>query len=123
MIPFAGNPLDRASERRTDSNWIESRWRDPSSLVLPMRRLEPLLLGPEQASPPIALGLIGTSVVNSLAEGGAPRIFLGLDGNTAIFALDVSEAGDELLAGLGYFRDARMAASVVSFKDAAIIAQ
>ncbi len=56
MIPFSGNPLNRASEKRTDSNWIESKRRDPSSLVLPMRRLEPFLLGAEQSSPPIELG-------------------------------------------------------------------
>ena len=44
-----------------------------------------------------------------------------------MFALDVSEAGDPAkrgpLAGLGYFREARTAAQMVSIKDAAIIAQ
>ena len=24
MIPFTGNPLDRASEKRTDAAWIEA---------------------------------------------------------------------------------------------------
>ena len=45
----------------------------------------------------------------------------------AVFALDVSHAADpanqEPLAGFGNFRDARMAAQVVSIKDAALIAQ
>jgi NAD+ diphosphatase len=123
MIPFAGSPLNRASEKRTDSTWIESKWRDPSSLVLPIRRLEPFLLGPEKSEPPIQLGLISPAVVDSLANGDAPRIFLGLDGDRAIFALDVSDADETLLAGLGYFRDARMAGSMVSIGDAAIIAQ
>ncbi len=54
-------------------------------------------------------------------------IFLGLDGERAVFALDVSAAADpaniEPLAGLGYFRDARVAGSMVSIKDSAIIAQ
>ena len=48
-------------------------------------------------------------------------IFLGLDGERAVFALDVSAAGDPAnigaLAGLGYFRDARVAGSMVSIKD------
>jgi len=123
MIPFAGNPLDRASEKRTDSNWIESRWRDPSSLVLPMRRLEPFLLGPEKSTTPLQLGLIKPAVVEALADKEAARIFLGLDGDAAVFAIDVPEAAEQALAGLGYFRDARMAASMVPLRDAAIIAQ
>jgi NAD+ diphosphatase len=127
MIPFAGSPLDRASEKRTDSNWIESKRRDPSSLVLPMWRLEPFMLGSEKSEPPVELGLVETGIVDSLIDGGALCIFLGLDGDRAVFALDVSEAADPAnvgpLAGLGYFRDARVAASMVALKDAAIIAQ
>ena len=127
MIPFTGNPLNRASEKRTDQNWIESKRHDPSSLVLPMWRLEPFLLGPEKADPPLELGLVRPEVADSLAGAAAPCVFLGLDDDRAVFALDVSEAGNPAkggpLAGLGYFRDARMAASMVSFKDAAIIGQ
>ncbi|HYL59048.1 MAG TPA: NAD(+) diphosphatase [Candidatus Acidoferrales bacterium] len=127
MIPFAGNPLNRASEKRTDIDWIESKRRDPSSLLLPMWRLEPFLLGPEKSGPPIALGLLRPGIADPLAGAGASCIFLGLDGDTAVFALDISEATDPAnvgpLAGLGYFRDARMAASIVSIKDAAIIGQ
>jgi NAD+ diphosphatase len=127
MIPFAGSPLDRASEKRTDSNWIESKRRDPSSLVLPMWRLEPFLLGSEKSGPPIELGLVQARLADSFVDAGAVCIFLGLDGDRAVFAIDVSEATDPAnvgpLAGLGYFRDARVAASMVSLKDAAIIAQ
>jgi len=127
MIPFSGNPLNRASEKRTDSNWIESKRRDPSSLVLPMRRLEPFLLGSEKSSPPIELGLIRAEIADSLAGADAICIFLGLEGDRAIFALDVPEESDPAkggpLAGRGYFRDARMAASMVSIEHAALIAQ
>ena len=127
MIPFAGNPLNRASEKRTDSDWIESKRRDPSSLVLPIWRLEPFLLGPEKSPPPSELGLLRPGIADSLAGEGAPCIFLGLDGDRAVFALDVSEAGDPAnegpLAGLGHFRDARTAAQMVSIEHAAIIAQ
>jgi NAD+ diphosphatase len=127
MIPFAGSPLDRASEKRTDSNWIEAKRRDPSSLVLPMWRLEPFLLGSEKSGPPVELGLVRAGIVESLVNGDALCIFLGLDGDRAVFALDVSDAADPAnvgpLAGLGYFRDARVAGSMVSIKDSAIIAQ
>ncbi len=127
MIPFAGSPLNRASEKRTDSNWIESRRRDPSSIVLPIWRLEPFILGSEKSEPPVELGLVRAGIVDSFTEAGALCIFLGLDGERAVFALDVPGADDPAtagpLAGLGYFRDARVAASIVSLKDAAIIAQ
>ncbi len=127
MIPFAGSPLNRASERRTDLKWIESKRRDPSSLLLPVWRQQPFLLGPEKSEPPIKLGLVPPGIADSLAGSDAPCIFLGLDGETAVFALDISEADDPQnvgpLAGLGYFRDARMAGSIVSIKDSAIIAQ
>jgi len=127
MIPFAGSPLNRASEKRIDSDWIEAKRRDPSSLVLPMWRLEPFLLGPEKFVPPIELGLIRPGIVDPLASAGAPYIFLGLDGARAVFALDVTEARDPAnvgpLAGLGYFVDARTAGQLVSIEDAAIIGQ
>lgn len=127
MIPFTGNPLNRASEKRTDADWIASKRRDRSSLVLPIWRLEPFLLGPEKSDPPIELGLLQPGIADSLASSEAPCIFLGLDGDRAIFALDVSEAGEPAqvgpIAGLGHFRDARTAAQMVAIKDAAIIGQ
>ena len=126
MIPLSGSPLNRASEKRTDQNWIESKRHDPSSLVLPMRRLEPFLLGAEKSDSPVELGLLRTEIADSLASHDALCIFLGLDGDTAVFALDVSEADDAQigrLTGLGYFRDARVAAQIVSLEHAAIIAQ
>jgi NAD+ diphosphatase len=127
MIPFTGNPLNRASEKRIDQDWIESKRRDPSSLILPMWRLQPFLVGPEKSDPPLELGLFQPGLADSLAGAEAPCIFLGLDGERAIFALDVTEARDPdqngPLAGRGRFQDARNAAQMVSHKDAAIIGQ
>ncbi|HTT76955.1 MAG TPA: NAD(+) diphosphatase [Candidatus Binataceae bacterium] len=127
MIPFAGNPLNRASVKRTDADWIESKRHDPSSLILPLWRLEPLLLQANMTTGMPELGLVRPEVVDALAESEAACIFLGLDGDKAVFALDVSAAGDAAnrtpLAEIGYFQDARTAAQTVSIKDAAIIAQ
>jgi len=127
MIPFAGSPLNRASEKRTNPDWIEAKLRDPSSLVFPLWRLEPFLLGSQKPAAPARLGLLPPGIADPLANEDAPCIFLGLDAETALFALDVSAAtnpGDHgPLAGLGYFCDARTAAQIVSIKDAAIIAQ
>jgi NAD+ diphosphatase len=127
MIPFAGNPLNRVSERRTDAKWIESRLHDSSSLLFPMWKLQPFLLGREDAKPPFELGLVKPPVADSIAGGDAIRIFLGLDGDRALFALEIPDAKDPTkdgpLAEMGFFRDARAAGQMVSIRDTAIIAQ
>jgi NAD+ diphosphatase len=127
MIPFAGNPLDRASEKRTDKEWVDARRHDSSSLILPMWRLQPFILGAEKAQPPVELGLLRPGLADSLAAADAPCIFLGLEGNNAMFALDISAARDPVsegpIAGLGHFRDARLGASTLPIKDAAIMGQ
>ncbi len=127
MIPFSGNPLNRASEKRTDSNWIEAKRRDPSSLFFPMWRLEPFLHGAEGTPPPMGLGMIPPEMADSIVRDDTICIFLGLDGDKAIFAVDVSSAENPAnggpLKGLGHFRDARAAGQMVSIRDAGIIAQ
>src|SRR5204863_3765068 len=67
MIPFAGNPLNRASEKRTDADWIAARRRDPNSYILPMWRLQPFIIGPEKAPAPVELGLLKPGLADSLA--------------------------------------------------------
>lgn len=121
MIPFTGSPLDRASEKRTDTAWLEARRRDPSSLVMPMWRLQPFLVGPSE------LGLLRPGLCESLAAPDAPCIFLGLEGERAHFALDISAAGDPAaegpLAGLGRFSEARAAAMALPPRDVAMMGQ
>jgi NAD+ diphosphatase len=127
MIPFSGNPLDRASEKRTDADWIAAKRRDASSFILPMWRLQPFILGSEKAAPPVELGLLHPGLCDSLAAQDAPCVFLGLEGNKAMFALDISAARDPVsegpIAGLGHFRDARAAGATLPMKDAAIMGQ
>src|SRR5262249_20575817 len=113
MIPFSGNPLDRASAKRTDRDWIEERRHAPSSLILPLWRLQPFILGSEKAQPPVELGLLRPGLAEPLAAPDAPWLFLGLEGDSAMFAIDISAAEDPTsegpIAGLGHFRDARVA--------------
>jgi NAD+ diphosphatase len=127
MIPFSGNPLNRVSEKRTDTAWVAAKRRDPSSLIFPMWRLQPFILGTEKAAPPLEIGLVRPEIADELGLDDAISVFLGLDGERGMFALDISEISNPTrtgpLAGLGHFRDARTAGSMVSIKDAAIIAQ
>jgi NAD+ diphosphatase len=127
MIPFAGNPLDRASDRRTDADFIAAKRRDPSSLVMPMWRLQPFLLGAERSQGPVEAGFLKPGLADPLAATDAPCIFLGLEDGRAYFALDISAASDPVnegpLAGLGHFRDMRTAGSLLPPRDVAILGQ
>ncbi|HEY2032577.1 MAG TPA: NAD(+) diphosphatase [Rhizomicrobium sp.] len=127
MIPFCGNPLNRASEKRTDAEWIAAKMRDPTSFILPMWKLQPFLIGPEKG--PFETGFLKPGLCESLAAPGAPCILLGLEGERALFALDISAARDPAnqgpLAGLGQFREMRMTAMSAGLpeKDIAILGQ
>ena len=129
MIPFSGNPLDRASEKRTDTEWLAAMRRDAASLILPMWRLQPFLLGPENAKGPLEIGFLRPGLAESLAAPDAPFILLGLENGRAHFALDISAARDPAnegpLAGLGHFREMRAAAMSggLSDKDIALCGQ
>jgi len=40
---FAGNPLDRASERRVDAAWLKNRLDDPETLAVALWNGKPLV--------------------------------------------------------------------------------
>jgi NAD+ diphosphatase len=127
MIPFSGNPLNRASEKRPDSDWVAAKRRDPSSLILPLWRLQPFLLGSEKSRGPLEAGFLMPGLAEQLAAEDAPWVMLGLEGERALFALDISAARDPAnegpLVGLGHFRDMRAAAMLLPEKDTAILGQ
>ncbi|HEY2444539.1 MAG TPA: NAD(+) diphosphatase [Rhizomicrobium sp.] len=125
MMPFAGNRLDRASDRRADAAWIAARRTDASSIVHPMWKLQPFVVGHEEG--PLEAAFFRPGFCESLVPPEACCVFLGLDGERAMFALDISAASDPEregpLAGLGRFRDLRSAASLLPAADAAILGQ
>jgi NAD+ diphosphatase len=128
MIPFCGNPLNRASEKRPDAQWVAAKRNDPSSFILPMWKLQPFIIGPEKTRTPLEAGFLRPGLAESLMAPDAPVILLGLDGDTAYFAIDISDARDPAnegpLAGLGHFRDLRAAAmSGLVDRDIAILGQ
>ncbi len=123
-ITFAGNPLDRASEKRKDEDWLAAQWRSPDSLILPLWRTRPFVI--EQDGKMI-LGLMRPGLTDALAASAPPPVFLGLEGDSAVFAVDLSDGPDPAkggpLAGLGRFQDLRAAAMSLSAADSAIAAQ
>src|SRR5688572_15793413 len=85
---FGGNPLDRASERRGNDEWIAALLGDPETRVLALRDLKPFTRG--TATP--ALDWQPVAPWRDQIETGAPLIFLGLGEGRAHFAIDATGA-------------------------------
>lgn len=120
---FAGNPLDRASERRRDAAWVASLLGDPAARILPLRDLRPLTRNGGTAgdgAPALDWQAIGPW--RGTIERGATLIFLGLGGDGPRFAIDASGA-DPALAASGEAFDARTLAPLLPGGEAAILAE
>src|ERR1051326_2961864 len=85
---FAANPLDRASERRRDSEWVRSLFEDPAARILPLDDLRPLTRGTDK----LALDWQPVGPWRELIEHGATLVFLGLGDGRPYFAVDASGA-------------------------------
>jgi NAD+ diphosphatase len=116
MLPFCGNPLNRRSEKRPDTAWIAEKWRE--GRVLPLWNLQVLVRGE---------GVLGAAFIPPVlgSELAGDPVFLGMDGETALFALDVSavENASEVLKEYGEFRELRGASPFLRKKDLAILSQ
>ncbi len=120
---YTGSPLDRAGHRRDDEAWIAARLLDPASLLVPVWRSQTLFQGLDNARPE-AVFLTG-GAASSLRMAGGPWAFLGLMGEQAVFAVDVSSVEDPLpllSETIGRFEDLRMIPAGLPDKDAAILA-
>ena len=115
---FAGNPLDRASERRRDTEWIRSLLDDPAARLLPLSDLRPLTRG--SVSP--VLDWQPAAPWRELIERGATLVFLGLDDKRPYFAVDASGA-DIAPAENSEPLDARTLAPLLPTGEAAILAE
>jgi NAD+ diphosphatase len=120
---FAGNPLDRASYRRVDPDWIAARLADPDTLALALWNGKPLVEMDKASKAQIAY--IRADLARELAGGDERLLFMGLWKTTAVFALDLESLADPAdgpLEGLGRFEDLRAIALDLPAADAAILA-
>src|SRR6266446_3885834 len=77
---FGGNPLDRASERRDDGQWIATLLGDPQTRLLPLRDLKPFT----RSTTVPALDWQPVAQWRDQIDGGAALIFLGLGDGRAL---------------------------------------
>jgi NAD+ diphosphatase len=110
---YTGGRLDRAGHLRHDDAWIAAAWDDPASRFTLYWRGKALSTG--DAAPRAAL------VPRPGLE--APWVFLGLQDEAPLFAMDVSalEEDDAQLLG-GVFSDLRSLGALLPADDATILA-
>ena len=119
---FAGNPLDRVSDKRSDPAWIAEQLAAPPSLAVALWNGKPLVEDAKAGG--VQIAYLSANMAREL--GGAENLlFLGLWQETAVFAVDLesdSDPADAALEGLGRFEDLRMIALTLPGADAAILA-
>lgn len=92
--------LDRASERRLDSDWIEGKRKDARYLLFADDKLLFQIDGDNGPDP-----VFGTDDTARLRADQSRSIFLGLDGDTAMFAAPVPDTAAEEQPGEAYLGD------------------
>ncbi|MEV4387095.1 NAD(+) diphosphatase [Micromonospora sp. NPDC049580] len=83
VLAYGGGWLERAGALRTDAARLDALLTDPTTVVLPLWRDRCLVDGVG----PVRLTAERASLVRSAA---AETVFLGLDGDVAVFAVDLS---------------------------------
>ncbi|MBI2260318.1 MAG: NAD(+) diphosphatase [Caulobacterales bacterium] len=114
---FAGNPLDRAGDRRNDPDWLAEQGADPEALALVLWEGRPLLEA--EGEPRLAW----LPMMHARALAPDRELFLGLWKGAPVFAVEVEGSVDPTagpLRGLGVFHEMREAAALLPGPDAAM---
>ena len=119
---YAGLALDRAAYRRRDPAWIAERLADPETMLIPVWRSLSLVLTGDQ---PEGVALHRAEATLLLGLGREPTL-LGMAGERAVFALDLSHLDDPIaaagLAGRGEFLDLRQVGPLIERGQGSLLA-
>ena len=119
-LAYSGGYLDRASYRRSGPGWVAALLDSPRARLIPVWRDHCLVSG----DPPAPVTALDASRSRTVRESGTP-LFLGLDGDTGLFAVDLS-ALDEAQAveatGAERTADLRAFAGTLGSAEAAALA-
>jgi NAD+ diphosphatase len=114
---FAGNPLDRAGDRRNDPDWLAEQGARDDALAQVMWEGRPLLEAGDEPR------LAWLALAHARAVVPDRELFLGLWKGAPVFAVEVEGSVDPTrgpLQGLGAFHEMREAAGLLSGPDAAM---
>lgn len=128
---FTDNPLDRASLKRLDKDWLNEQLKSPETSIVPLWQLKPLILPPLKEGDFSDIGWVRPDMISDMVtldpELGPITLFLGLENGRSHFAVDVShiEAPEQAgpFSGLGTFEELRGMVQNIDPRDASILAQ
>ena len=110
--------LDRAALRRRDDEWLLSRRSNPQSRLLPVWRGQNLI---RDAEVPVAALLTLVEAQTLIAEGGTVA-FLGLIGEAAHFAIDLSHREEPPILPGTRFADLRSVGALLAREEGGLLA-
>ncbi len=124
-LSYAGAFLDRAGSLRKDPTWIDRHLDRPATRILPLWRNRNLVDGAGTVlSQPTAV-LRQRAEAADVVRAASELVFLGLAGEDAVFAADLSDVDEATAAGLvggGSFVDLRQVGPLISARDANLAA-
>ena len=121
---YAAGGLDRVGHLRKDADWLAARLADGASRFVPVWRAQNLVRDTAEGPVPLVLE---RAQAESLLEGGPETVLLGLEAETALFALDLSTL-EAPLDGLALdsaqhkFLDLRAFGSLLGRRDGSLLA-
>jgi NAD+ diphosphatase len=121
---FAGNPLERASYRRSDEDWLAGQLADPNALAVALWNGKPMVEDAKGGG--LQIAYLSTGLAKAQSAGWERLLFLGLWRESAIFAVDFdsdADPADGPLEGLGRFEELRVIATNMPPAEAAILAE
>ncbi|WP_316979729.1 NAD(+) diphosphatase [Shumkonia mesophila] len=120
-IFYTGSRLDRVDALRDDAEWVAARLADPKCRVLPVWR-DRNLVGVDTEP---CLRWRDGAAAQAVLERATEVVLLGLDGETAYFAADLSALEEQdaiALCGEAQFADLRQVAAAIDPHDASLLA-
>jgi NAD+ diphosphatase len=115
---YATGSFDRSAHHREDHGWLKARLADPRSRLYPVWRLRHLV---QQAESP-TLRLLDPVAQADLIARAETVILLGVDGDVAHFALDLSVLDENAAVELGDFQELRGIGPLLPQRDGALLA-
>ncbi|MCY3773544.1 MAG: NAD(+) diphosphatase [Gemmatimonadetes bacterium] len=125
VLKFADVPLNRAEERRSDPEWLAGRLDRDGTRVIPVWRDLSLIDDGKAGSLPAPVVCDDRTAADLLAAAGE-TVFLGMEGDRAVFAVDLSDLEEEeaeaAVGSRGKFQDLWRAGPSIDARGSALLA-
>ncbi|MEE9358531.1 NAD(+) diphosphatase [Candidatus Vondammii sp. HM_W22] len=124
-LSYAGGHLNRASGLRKDPNWVADQLTRGDALIVPVWRNCNLVSDSKHTAPYPKAVLCTISSADRILEAASNTVFLGLDGERPLFAVDLSDHDEIQAASLAEehrFTDLRHLGLLMEAQEATLLA-